>query len=101
MITTTQDTATTGKAMALGTFLVALMAAKPAHASTTFTVNSTRDKSDLDFPGGVFYGSSDGKCFTGDVLVVQGEECTLRAAEQEPTSTNWGMTVNATCATAR
>jgi hypothetical protein len=64
-----------------------VLAAQPAHAETTFTVNSTGDKNDLDFPGGVFDGSLDGECFTGSVLVVQGEECTLRAAIQQANKT--------------
>jgi hypothetical protein len=75
--------------MAAGTGL----AAQPAHASTTFTVNSTGDKNDLDFPGGVFDGSLDGKCFTGSVLVVQGEECTLRAAIQQANKTPGADTI--------
>ena len=70
-----------------------MLAAQPAHASTTFYVNSTGDKNDLDFPGGVFDGSLDGKCFTGDVLVVQGEECTLQAAIQQANKTPGADTI--------
>ncbi len=66
----------------------------PAHAATTFTVNKTGDENDLDFPGGTFDGSSDGKCFTGEVLVVPGEECTLRAAIQEANKNNNAPTVD-------
>lgn len=51
-----------------------LLAAGPAHAATTFSVNSSADRNDPT-PG-------DGKCFTGNFLVV-GKECTLRAAIQE------------------
>src|SRR5215218_2267482 len=92
MMHTTQNMVAANRIMALGVLLAALMAAMllaagSAHASTTFTVNSTGDKNDLDFPGGVFEGSLDGKCFTGSVLVVQGEECTLRAAIQEANKT--------------
>ena len=53
-----------------------LLTANPAHAATTFTVNSTEDYNDLDFPAGVFDGSSDGKC---DVDAGTPEnQCTLR-----------------------
>ena len=56
-------------------------ATKPAHAATTFTVNSTGDENDLDFlPSGTFDGSSDGEC---DVDSATGDQCTLRAAIQE------------------
>jgi hypothetical protein len=89
---------TSNRLLALGALLAALLASmmlvtRPVHASTTFTVNSTGDKNDLDFPGGVFDGSLDGKCFTGDVLVVQGEECTLRAAIQESNKTPGADTI--------
>ena len=54
--------------------------AKPAHAaSNTFTVNSTGDENDLDFPGGNFDGSSDDRC---DVDAGAARRCTLRAAIQ-------------------
>jgi CSLREA domain-containing protein len=54
--------------------------AKPAHAATPpFTVNSTGDENDLDFPGGTFDGSSDDRC---DVDAAVGGQCTLRAAIQ-------------------
>ena len=68
------------KVLALGIMLAALMAAwlvlaaGPAHATTAFTVNSTRDVGD--------YNPGDGECFTGVVLVI-GPECTLRASIQE------------------
>jgi hypothetical protein len=39
-----------------------LVLARPTHALTTFTVNSTGDQNDLDFPGGTFDDSSDGVC---------------------------------------
>jgi CSLREA domain-containing protein len=93
MMHSTQSRAKVGRILALGLLLAALvvaplaLAAKPAHAATTFTVNSTSDRSNLDFAGGVFDGSLDGKCFTGSMLVVQGEECTLRAAIQEANKT--------------
>ncbi|MBA3529120.1 MAG: hypothetical protein H0T91_07420 [Propionibacteriaceae bacterium] len=84
--TKTESREARSKALALGLLVVAfmvaamLLTARPAHAAT-FTVNSTGDQNDLDFPGGTFDGSSDGRCFTGDVLVI-GDECTLRAAIQ-------------------
>ena len=100
MMHSTQSRAKVGRILALGLLLAALVvaplarAAKPAHAATTFTLNSTSDRSDLDFPGGVFDGSLDGKCFTSSVLVVQGEECTLRAAIQEANKTPGADVIN-------
>jgi titin len=55
------------------------IAAKPAYA-TTFTVNSTGNGNDLDFPGGTFDGSSDGTCDSNFTVTIT---CTLRAAIQE------------------
>ena len=56
--------------------LMVMAAARSAHASTTFTVNSTSDNVDL-YPG-------DGVCGTGAILKTPGtQECTLRAAIQE------------------
>ena len=54
----------------LGTGLV--LAAAPAHAAKTFTVNSTFDGADLS--------AGDGIC---DAVTSGGEQCTLRAAIQE------------------
>jgi CSLREA domain-containing protein len=68
-----------GLALALS-LLLGLQAAKVAHAATpSFTVNSTGDENDLDFPGGAFDGSSDDTC---DVDPAAGRQCTLRAAIQ-------------------
>src|SRR5215212_11025217 len=95
MMTTTRNRATTGKMMALGLLLAALavplmMAAKPAHASTTFTVNSTADHADAVL--GV-----DG-CFTGFTVDGAGgtpvAECTLRAALNEANYTSGADTIN-------
>ena len=79
MITSTKYGATKGEMLALGVLLAALMAslmlaAKPSHASTTFTVDSTADYGDVA-PG-------DGKCDIGTIMLI-GERCTLRAAIQE------------------
>src|SRR5215210_4167862 len=69
-----------------------LLTAGPASASTTFIVNTTGDENDLDFPGGAFDGSSDGKC---DVTAfTTGDQCTLRAAIQEANQTADQDTVN-------
>jgi hypothetical protein len=75
-------------AFAFGAMVIAallfglLITAKPAHAAaTTFTVNSTGDENDLDFPGGTFDGSSDGKCDVDSSTT--GNQCTLRAAIQQ------------------
>ena len=46
---------------------------------TTFTVKSTGDENDLDWPGGSFDQSEDGRC---DVSSAAGNQCTLRAAIQ-------------------
>src|SRR5919202_1654549 len=95
-----QNREAASRIVALGVLLAALLAAslllaaKPAHAATTFTVNSSGDKNDRDFPGGVFDGSSAGKCFKGEVMVVQGKECTLRAAIQEANKTPGADTIN-------
>src|SRR3712207_4331435 len=79
----------TQRARALTFFVLALsfvvlialvLTAKPAHADTTFTVNSAGDENDLDFPSGAFDGSSDGEC---NMDSATGDQCTLRAAIQE------------------
>src|SRR5215210_1900846 len=73
-------------AASIGVFL----AAKPAHAATTFTVNSTGDGGD-DNPG-------NGSCFTGTLIAGSGvqlvKECTLRAAIQEANATTGADTIN-------
>ena len=71
-----------GLAMIFALLLFGLQTAKPAHAaSTTFTVNSTGDENDLDFPGGSLDGTSDGRC---DVdASTASNQCTLRAAIQQ------------------
>src|SRR5215203_351524 len=71
--------ATKGKMLALGVLLATLMAflmlaAKPSHASTTFSVDSTADYGDV--------ARGDGKCDIGTIMLI-GERCTLRAAIQE------------------
>src|SRR5215212_7882175 len=90
MITSTKYGATKGKMLALGVLLAALMASlmlavKPSHASTTFTVDSTADYGDVA-PG-------DGKCDIGTIMLI-GERCTLRAAIQEANATSGTDTIN-------
>jgi hypothetical protein len=68
--------------------LVVGASAKLAYASTTFTVNSTGDQNDSDFPSGTFDGSSDGTCDVGTGL------CTFRAAIQEANVTTGSDTIN-------
>ena len=64
----------------------------PAGAAITFTVNSTGDEDDLDFPGGAFDGSSDGNC---DItLSIAGNQCTLRAAIQAANANDNAPTVD-------
>ena len=67
-------------AAALLLVVMAVSTTKPAQAATTFTVNSIGDHNDLDFPGGTFDGSSDGKCDVDPSTA--GDQCTLRAAIQ-------------------
>src|SRR5215203_1598721 len=95
MITSTQNRVTTGKLLALAFLLAAIaaslvLAAKPAHASTTFTINSTADHADAIL--GV-----DG-CFTGYIVDGTGgakvPECTLRAALNEANYTPGADTIN-------
>lgn len=69
------------KALALGFLLVALLgvillAAKPAHAETIFTVNSTGDGADKNI--------DDTAC---DANIFPGIQCTLRAAIEEANDT--------------
>jgi hypothetical protein len=67
-------------ALSVAMLIALVLTARLAHAATTFTVNSTGDENDLDFPSGAFDGSSDGEC---DVDSATGDQCTLRAAIQE------------------
>jgi len=75
----TRAWATLVTALTIAAFLVVLTAATPAHAATTFFVNSTKDRVDNN-PG-------NGTCYTGvNILHDDGFielECTLRAAIQE------------------
>jgi len=85
-------------AVAVALLLALLVAAEPARsAPTTFTVNSTGDENDLDYPDGTFDGSSDGTC---DVNAgTTGDQCTLRAAIQEANATTDADTMNFNIAT--
>ena len=59
---------------------------------TTFTVNSTGDQNDLDFPSGSWNQSGDGRC---DVdAVAAGSQCTLRAAIQQSDLAGGADTIN-------
>ena len=72
--------------------LFGLQGTNPAHAATTFTVNSTGDQSDPNFLGNTPVGTPDGRC---DVdTVAQGDQCTLRAAIQEANNTTDADTIN-------
>jgi CSLREA domain-containing protein len=95
MITSTQNRETIGKVLALAVLVAALaaslmLAAKPSHAATTFTVNSTADHADANL--GV------GACDTGyDVAGaggVQVDECTLRAAINQANYTPGADAIN-------
>jgi CSLREA domain-containing protein len=71
--------------------VLVLFGGRAAHADTTFTVNTTGDENDLDFPGGTYDSTSDGLC---DVDAATGEQCTLRAAIQEANVTQGPDTIN-------
>lgn len=71
--------------------LFLLVSADPARSADPFTVNSTGDEKDLDFPDGTFDGSSDGVC---DVDAAAGNQCTLRAAIQQANATSGADTIN-------
>ncbi len=66
-----------------------LLAARPAQADATFTVNSTGDRSDQI--------TGNGRCFTGVFIRGSGGakegECTLRAALQEANATTGADTI--------
>jgi CSLREA domain-containing protein len=77
------------KALAAGLLLAAMMAASmmtaaPAHAATTFTVNSTADAPDAFTTSN----TCDIDVFTG------GDQCTLRAAIQQANATPGADTIN-------
>jgi hypothetical protein len=61
---------------------------------TPFTVNSTTDDNDWDFPDGTFDGSSDGRCFTGNSSATGMKECPLRAAIQQANISSGTDTIN-------
>jgi CSLREA domain-containing protein len=66
--------------------MVGLLAPRAQAAPSTFIVNTTGDENDLDFPDGLFDGTSDGVC---DVDAATAEDqCTLRAAIQEANVNN-------------
>ena len=70
-------------ALAVVASLLAVLAAKPAHASTTFTVNSTSDLGDPN--------PNDGQCVIPDFSGV--DHCTLRAAIQNANGTPGADTI--------
>jgi hypothetical protein len=84
--------ATTLGAALLACGLLFAYVSSPAHADTTFVVNSTGDENDLDFPGGTFDGTSDAKCDVDSTLA--GDQCTLRAAIQEANVTAGDDTID-------
>src|SRR5215210_6647267 len=82
IITQTEQREAKSKALALGLVVAAfmaaclLLAATPAHAATTFTVNKTGDAPDRNI--------GNGKC---DSSRKSGSQCTLRAAIEEANAT--------------
>jgi CSLREA domain-containing protein len=77
--------------------LALILAAAMAHsgvaqADTTFTVNTTGDENDRDFPDGAFDGLSVGRCDVDGA--TSGRQCTLRAAIQEANETDGADTIN-------
>jgi CSLREA domain-containing protein len=91
MIGTRANGTSKGRALAFGFLTAALMAvcllltAKPAHADTIITVNSTGDAGDNN-PG-------NGTCATAPFPVMTEPECTLRAAIEETNANNNDATV--------
>ncbi|HET7272140.1 MAG TPA: NosD domain-containing protein [Rubrobacter sp.] len=80
-------------AVTVALLLTMFVAAHPVHsAPTTFTVNSTGDENDLDYPDGTFDDSSDGKCDSD--ASATGDQCTLRAAIQEANTTTDADTIS-------
>jgi CSLREA domain-containing protein len=68
----------------VGLLLAGMMAANPAHASTTFTVNTTDDFKDLN--------AGDDRC---DItLFLPGDQCSLRAAIEQANNTSGADTIN-------
>ena len=92
----THNRVAASRLLALGALLVALMAAfvmlaeGPAHASTTFYVNSTADHADAN--------PFDGFCDTGHLVPgttdTMEAECTLRAAIQQANYTPGADIIN-------
>jgi hypothetical protein len=62
-----------------------MLAARPIHAATTFTVNLTGDQPD--------FSGSDGRCDT-DSSAFNGTQCTLRAAIQQANATPGADSIN-------
>ena len=81
--TKTEQREAKGKALALGLVVATLMvmclllAVEPAHAATTFTVNSTGDSGDQT--------PADGSCFTG-VFILVGPGQTTPSPPSPPTA---------------
>src|SRR5215218_9282205 len=96
MMRLTHNRVAASRLLALGALLVALMAAfvmlaeGPAHASTTFYVNSTADHADAN--------PFDGFCDTGHLVPgttdTMEAECTLRAAIQQANYTSGADIIN-------
>jgi CSLREA domain-containing protein len=95
MIQRTRERIGGSRSLTLGVLPVVLiaawlaLAASPAHAATTFTVNSTGDAGDNN-PG-------DGSCYTGFFIPAGPffvQECTLRTAIQEANATTGTDTIN-------
>ncbi len=84
----TKQTRRAKKALAFGLamitllLLIGVLAPKPAHAATTFTVNKTGDAGDSNI--------GDTVCDSSD---KSGNQCTLRAAIQEANANNNDATV--------
>ncbi len=82
--------ATLVAALTIAACLVVLTVANPAHAATTFFVNSTKDRVDNN-PG-------NGECWTGVNIIIDDvfieKECTLRAAIQEANAFAGADTIN-------
>jgi hypothetical protein len=78
-------------AVVVASVVLGIIVGGAAHADTTFTVNTSGDENDLDFPDGAFDGTSDGACDVDGA--ASGNQCTLRAAIQQANVTTGADTI--------
>src|SRR5215213_7573754 len=98
MRTSTKSMTTRGKVMALGVLLVALMAslmlaAKPSHASTTFTVTNTNDSGPGSLRQAILDANTTAGADTINFAIPAGQEPVITPATQLPKITG-PVTIN-------